>query len=49
MAVSEDVRSEIYKDRRYVGNPWAADFTYMIGATRLEEKRVVEFGVKESA
>lgn len=48
LAVAEDVNTDIYQDRRYVGNPWAADINFQIGAARLEEKKVVQIDIVES-
>lgn len=49
LATSDDVRTKIYEDTTLVGNPWAADLYMDLGATRMEEVKVIEFQIKESA
>lgn len=49
LAVSQEVRSDISQRKNIVGLPWRSYMDFSIGATRLEEEKVIQFGVKEAA
>lgn len=42
LKVWEDVETDVYQDKRYSGNPWCTYAMATFGATRTDEKRVVE-------
>lgn len=48
MAISEDVKTNIYQDTNLVGDPWTCSIYMDMGATRMDEKKVVKIEIQEA-